>query len=466
VGSVEQLLSGLSADVPLALRLNGQLLLGLVRIYRRKLDYLQQDCQAVLERVAGGGSSTAAAAAAAAVKRQRGGGSDDGGEMQDPTAEAAAALGAPGSKRAAAAAAGVSRRGGGTESGFGGSESDLGLGFDVDMEDAFDLADPTWGSQGFSDALQGFGSSQGLGSQGSAALKLGGGQSHHQQGLGSAAGFSSLGLGCGSEGFVDDEMFDDFGENAAAFDLTDLEVQALRTASTSAAAAVAAAAAAAAAAYSDDAGLGASWQDPTESGHVEQQQQQLSGDDNAGQDLSHEGEDKDGHAYDCKQQGSAGTAAAAAAAGESGRRGSSDSAEQQHSCHTPPLQPPTMSGAGEQQTSSDASQQQQTKQQQQQEAQSRRRKNAAAAAAAAAGDEKDGTDREQQQVPFPGLESSEAAGTAAAAAAAAAAKQKARRGKLRQLFGGLVPLQIDSDTRHNRVSGSLKSSLLRSNFLL
>ena len=82
---------------------------------------------------------------------------------------------------------------------------------------------------------------------------------------------------------------------------------------------------------------------------------------------------------------------------------------------------------------------------QQQEAESMRRKSTAAAAAAA-GDE--GTD---QELPFPGLEVSEEAGTAAAAAAAAA-KQKQRKGKLQQLFGSLVPLQVDSDTSHNRVS--------------
>eukprot|EP00878_Enallax_costatus_P028730 GHUV01031066.1.p1 GENE.GHUV01031066.1~~GHUV01031066.1.p1 ORF type:complete len:199 (+),score=63.34 GHUV01031066.1:278-874(+) len=41
----------LDSEVPLALRLSGQLLLGVVRIYARKVNYLQQDCNDALVKI-------------------------------------------------------------------------------------------------------------------------------------------------------------------------------------------------------------------------------------------------------------------------------------------------------------------------------------------------------------------------------------------------------------------------------
>lgn len=41
----------LESDTPLALRLTGQLLLGLVRIYQRKVKYLQEDCSDALSKM-------------------------------------------------------------------------------------------------------------------------------------------------------------------------------------------------------------------------------------------------------------------------------------------------------------------------------------------------------------------------------------------------------------------------------
>ncbi|MEW5305863.1 MAG: hypothetical protein WDW36_008378 [Sanguina aurantia] len=41
----------LDPNAPLALRLSGQLMLGVVRIYARKVAYLHQDCQEILVRI-------------------------------------------------------------------------------------------------------------------------------------------------------------------------------------------------------------------------------------------------------------------------------------------------------------------------------------------------------------------------------------------------------------------------------
>ncbi|KAF5840211.1 Rec8 like protein-domain-containing protein [Dunaliella salina] len=47
-GTVDALLD---PEAPLALRLSGQLLLGVVRVYSRQLSFLQQDCQDALIRI-------------------------------------------------------------------------------------------------------------------------------------------------------------------------------------------------------------------------------------------------------------------------------------------------------------------------------------------------------------------------------------------------------------------------------
>ncbi|KAF8066426.1 SYN4 [Scenedesmus sp. PABB004] len=418
--SVEQLLGGLGADVPLALRLNGQLLLGLVRIYRKKVDYLQSDCQAVLERVATSGAAPAAAAAA-----QHPGGDGLEGSQQQPGGGAPAA--APRRARRGAPPAGA---------GGGGSEPAApdGLGFEVDMSDAFDLSGP-WGSQSL-DALPS------LGSQAS----LGGGGASQQRGLPAAAsshGLADAGgllgsLGGWRGGSLDPEVFELDGDagldDASAFDLTELDVAALRASSVgpstqrAAAAAAAEAAAeaeaeAAAAELSDGAAAAAA-------AAAEGGAQLLAP---AEGEEPWRGEEEEevfgagGYDLDALQPLPARGGSQRGASADGSPAGSSEG--EQHSCHTPQQAPPAPGDAR-------------------------------APGGAQLAWEGAAARREGQEVPFQGL-TERGAAAAPDTSAAAAAKSARRAAVLRQLFGPLGAAQLDDDASRNRITTELPGATIR-----
>lgn len=140
--------------MPLALRLNGQLLLGLVRIHRRQVDYLQGDAADVLQRVVMG----AAAAGGTGKRPAADNGDENSGGRDDDGTSNECAPGTPTAKRLRPG----QQRGGGGGAGAGPDAASLHepvtradsllLGHGVDLEDGL-LADgmpldsTPWGSQ-------------------------------------------------------------------------------------------------------------------------------------------------------------------------------------------------------------------------------------------------------------------------------------------------------------------------------